>query len=221
MNTLTKSNVLDEKTKQKVIRSHIRGEDNDVIAKLKGLSEEAIEDIIKEAWDKAANTGEPIEITKNRFMSEGEILMMGECIKYQSPGVLRKKFKLAEAGVTKLLSLYAYMTGTSLDTGRIDNSKIFEKVPGKKLTNCPCCGHDKMNLISDDGEVTELSTGLRSHGLTSASVRKNAYCPSCLNEVFEIQHTEVVMIDGEKKRINVDHELNGLVKLNHWAMKEV
>lgn len=221
MNTLIKSNVLDAKTKKKVVRSYIRGEDNLTNGRLKGLSEKTVEKIIKEAWETARNQGEKLEISKGRFLSEGEIMMLGQCAKYQSVGAVRKKYEIANGALDRTMELYAYMTGDTVETGRVDTSKVFEKVPGKTFTNCPCCGHDKLNMISTDGSITEFAAVLKNYGLTSASIKRNAFCPSCLNELFEVRHVEDIMVDGEKVRVPVDHELNGLVKFNHWAMKEI
>lgn len=221
MTTLIKRSVLDTKTKQKVVRSYIRGEDNLTNGRLKGLSEKQVEEIIEEAWEEARNQGEKLEISKGRFLSEGEVLILGQCAKYQSVGTVRKKYNIANKALERTMDLYTYMTGDTLETGRADISKMFEKVPGKTLTNCPCCGHDKLNMISDDGSIVELSAAIKHYGLTTASIKRNAFCPSCLNELFEVQHVKEIIVDDEKVRVPVDHELNGLVKLNHWAMKEI
>lgn len=219
--TSVKSNVLSDDLKKKVVRSYIRGEDNYTNGMLKGLSEQQVEQIVAQAWQEAASKGEELEISRNRFMTENEILMIGECVKYQGTGRYRKDLKLAETAMNKVLGLYAYMTGTVPEVGRVNLKDTFEKVPGKKLTSCPCCGHQKLNLISTDGTISEFAGTLKAYKLTSASIRKNAFCSSCFTEFFEVQHVEDKLIDGKKVRVNADHELNGIVKLNYWAMKEV
>lgn len=216
-----KSDVLSDELKKKVIRSYIRGEDNYTNGLLKGLSEQQVEQIISEAWEVAKNTGEMIEVGRNRFVTENQILMMGECAKYQGAGRFRKQFNFGDKVINKVLELYGYMTGTAPEVGRVNLEDTFEKVPGKKLTSCPCCGHQKLNLISTDGTISEFAGTLKVYKLTSASIRKNAFCSSCFTEFFEVQHVEDKLIDGKKVRVNADHELNGIVKLNYWAMKEV
>lgn len=216
-----KSDVLSDELKNKVIRSYIRGEDNYTNGILKGLTEQQVEQIVAQAWKEAENTGEKLEISLNRFMTENQILMIGECAKYQGAGRYRKEFKLAETAMRKVLNLYGYMTGNVPEVGRINLKDTFEKVPGKTLTNCPCCGNKKLNLIATDGTVAEFAAVLKVYKLTSADIKKNAFCPSCFTEFFEVQHVADQLLDGKKVRVPADHELNGIVKLNYWAMKEV
>ncbi|WP_214771308.1 hypothetical protein [Exiguobacterium sp. s133] len=228
MTTLIKSNVLDEKTKQKVIRSYIRGEDMQCIANLRGLSLLETQKIVEDMWQEARNTGKTVRVTQKRSMTTGEIELYGKMSKYVRHGFLRSEFNLSYNCINRLLDVYRKMVGEEF-VGEVllDSHQPLmgiEKMNINHITSCPCCGHKTINIISsayEDSSPVELKTIFEKYDIDLTAAKQNYYCKECFSEFFLISHEKKVEVDGIKKMEKIDHPYNGIVKFNHWAMKEV
>lgn len=229
MTTLIKSNVLDAKTKKKVVRSYIRGEDLQCIANLRGITLEEVQGVVNELWETARNTGGQIEVNPKKHMALGEIELLGKMSNYMKPGSIRAKFKITPPALKRILKIYQDKFGeegyaVAEKSRDVVVQDEVEKINVNHMTSCPCCNNNHLNILYssyDEVSVVELVSILKRYGISLTSVKKNYYCRECFSEFFLIRHEKIELINGKKVKVIEENPYNGIIKFNHWAMKEI